>query len=383
MADPLIIIGTGLAGYNLAREWRKLDTDTPLIMVTQDDGAFYSKPMLSNALAKQKTAETLPMATAEKMATDLHADIMTQTVVIDINATSRKITLETGQILSYSSLVLALGASAIVYPLHGDAADEVFTVNDLHSYAAFRQAIAGKQHITILGPGLIGCEFANDLLQAGYQVSLVGPSAQPLDRLLPPAASSAVMSALTAEGVDWQLGTTSRAVEHHNGRLQVSLENGETLETDVLLSAVGLKSNTMLAAKAGLEVNRGICVDRYLQTSVDNIYALGDCAEVEGLVLPYVMPLMNSARALAKTLFGEHTMVNYPAMPVIVKTPTHPVVVSPPASEAKGEWRIEEDADGVMACFYAEDEALLGFALTGQRVSEKQRLTKLLPSVLS
>jgi rubredoxin-NAD+ reductase len=95
------------------------------------------------------------------------------------------------------------------------------------------------------------------------------------------------------------------------------------------------------------------------------------------------MPLMNSARALAKTLAGEPTQVNYPAMPVIVKTPVHPIVVSPPAVHLQGNWKIEADSEGVMACFYAEDERLLGFALTGNRVAEKQRLTKQLPPVLS
>lgn len=382
MKEPLIIIGTGLAGYNLAREWRKLDTETELLMVTQDDGAFYSKPMLSNALAKHKTAAELPMATAEKMATDLDAQIFTHTAVSDIDANSNSIKLANGQRLTYTRLVLALGATAIVFPMQGDALDAVYTVNDLNSYARFRQAIEGKQHISILGPGLIGCEFANDLLNAGYQVSLIGPSSLPLDRLLPELASKAIFNALTEEGVDWQLDTSCRAVDHYEGRLRLRLENGEQLLTDVVLSAVGLRPNTQLAAEAGIEVNRAISVDRYLQTSLPDIYALGDCAEVEGLVLPYVMPLMNSARALAKTLTGDKTAVTYPAMPVVVKTPTHPIVVSPPQSAAKGEWRIDENADGVMACFYAEDERLLGFALTGKRITEKQRLTKLLPPVL-
>jgi len=383
VANPLIIIGTGLAGYNLAREWRKLDTESPLVMVTQDDGAFYSKPMLSNALAKNKTPEELPMGSVEKMTADLNAQILTNTSVTTIDNTSKSVSLSDGQTLCYSSLVLALGASAIVFPMQGDAVDTVFTVNDLSAYGEFRQAIVNKKHITILGPGLIGCEFANDLLHAGYQVSIVGPSALPLDRLLPQAASTAVQSALTSAGVDWQLGTTCRAIDHHNGRLQLRLETGDQLETDVVLSAVGLKPNTDLALQAGISVNRAIVVDRYLRTNLDNVYALGDCAEVNGLVLPYVTPLMNSARSLAKTLCGDETQVSYPAMPVIVKTPAHPVVVSPPAIDQKGEWRIEENTDGVMACFYAEDERLLGFALTGRRISEKQRLSKLVPPVLT
>ncbi|MFO7603285.1 MAG: FAD-dependent oxidoreductase [Gammaproteobacteria bacterium] len=382
MAKPLIIVGTGLAGYNLAREWRKLDPDSPLVMITQDDGAFYSKPMLSNALAKNKTPEALPMASAEKMMADLQAVIHTGTRVTALDPAQQQLTLSTGETLAYAQLVLALGASALIFPMQGDAADQVYTVNDLASYARFRQAISGKRHVSILGPGLIGCEFANDLLHTGYAVSVIGPAAQPLDQLLPEAASKAVKAALTEEGVDWHLQTVCRAIENHEGRLRLRLENGTQLDTDVVLSAVGLRPNTELALAAGLEVNRGIQVDRYLQTRQANIYALGDCAEVAGLVLPYVLPLMSSARALAKTLSGEPTAVSYPAMPVVVKVPAHPVVVSPPPVGQAGDWRIESSDEGVMACFYSEDERLLGFALTGQRVSEKPRLAKLLPAVL-
>ena len=112
-------------------------------------------------------------------------------------------------------------------------------------------------------------------------------------------------------------------------------------------------------------------VTRSLQTNYSDIYALGDCAEVDGRVLPFVMPIMHAARALAATLAKKPTLVRYPAMPVIVKTPACPTVISPPNPGTKGEWKIEETPDSVRALFNDAENNLLGYALLGTAINEK------------
>lgn len=381
MTSPIVIIGTGLAGYTLAREIRKRDAQVPLCLITRDDGAFYSKPMLSNALAKHKSADDLATASVDRMRDDLAAQIHNHTTVIGIDSNQQQLELENGKVIAYGQLVLAVGAQPITPPLQGNGAERVISVNSLHDYRRFRQQIEGQQRIAIIGPGLIGCEFANDLILAGYEVHVIGPGAWPLGRLLPPSAGAAVKQALQDIGVRWHLQATVQQVNAIDHALQLTLDNGEQVEADVVLSAIGLRADNTLAQAAGLQLNRGIVVDRLLKTSCDGIYALGDCAEVEGQVLPFVMPIMHQARALAATLTGEATQVTYPAMPVLVKTTSYPVVVSPPAMEANGTWREQVSETGVRAEF-SDGEALLGFALTGTAVAEKQALTRLLPAVL-
>lgn len=377
----VIILGTGLAGYTLARELRKLDTETPLHIITADDGRFYSKPMLSSALSKGSQPEQLATADSAKMATDLHAMIWTETRVTAINPATHTLTAG-NETLTYRKLVLALGADPVHPPLEGDGAAEVYAVNDLADYTRFRQALTGKKRVAIIGAGLIGCEFANDLQAAGFQVEVIGSGKTPLDRLIPAQAGRALEKALAGLGVTWHLGNTVQAVIKHNAGYRLTLADGAILEADIVLSAVGLRARTALAKEAGLDINRGIVVDRQLLASQADIYALGDCAEVAGLVLPFVMPLMTCARALAKTLAGTATEVSYPAMPVLVKTPAHPVVVSPPAHGAQGQWEVEELGEGVRALFYNADRALLGMALTGSATAEKNTWLKQLPPVL-
>jgi rubredoxin-NAD+ reductase len=150
----------------------------------------------------------------------------------------------------------------------------------------------------------------------------------------------------------------------------------------VTLSAIGLRPRVDLAKAAGVKTGLGIQVNRELETSSSNVYSLGDCAEVDGLVLPYVMPIMQAARALAPTLLGQVTILSYPAMPVMVKTPTLPTIVSPPAQGADGQWKTSAIEGGVEARFESPDGKLLGFALMGTATTQRATLTKELPPIL-
>lgn len=382
MSAPVVIIGTGLAGYNLAREFRKLDPQTPLLLITADDGRSYSKPLLSTGFAANKSADSLGMATAGAMAEQLNAEIRTHTRVTRLDPAHRRVWIG-NEPVPYRDLVLAWGAQTIRVPVEGDAADAVYPINDLHDYGRFRAAVAGKRRVLILGAGLIGCEFANDLLQGGHEVDLVAPSEQVMPGLLPLQAAEAVRRGLEGIGARFHLGFTLERLERTADALQATLSDGSQRACDLVVSAVGLRPRTELAAEAGLEVKRGIVVDRLLKTSAEHVYALGDCAEVEGLSLLYVMPLMAGARALAKTLFGNPTFVSYGPMPVTVKTPACPVVVSMPAVGSAGSWSVEARGNDVKAFYLGACGELLGYALTGAAVQERLALNKQLPPVLA
>ncbi|MCZ7654666.1 MAG: FAD-dependent oxidoreductase [Rhodocyclaceae bacterium] len=192
--------------------------------------------------------------------------------------------------MPYSRLVLALGADPIRLALAGDAADAVLSVNDLADYARFREALKEARGVAILGAGLIGCEFANDLAAAGHAVTVLDPAAWPLASLLPQPAGEALLSPLAALGVSWRLGRAVKAVDRDGSGFRLTLDNGDRVDADLVLSAVGLRPRIALAKEAGLAVNRGILADALLRTSDADIFALGDCAEIEGQVRPTYCP---------------------------------------------------------------------------------------------
>lgn len=382
MTLPVVIIGTGLAGYNLAREFRKLDGETPLLLITADDGRSYSKPMLSTGFAKQKDADGLCMAEPGAMAEQLKAEVRTHTRISGIDPGHKRLWIGE-EAVAYRDLVLAWGAQTVQVPVEGDGADRVFPINDLEDYARFRAAAAGRQRVLILGAGLIGCEFANDMSLGGFQVDVVAPCEQVMPTLLHPAAAAAVQAGLQGLGVRFHLGPVLTRLERQGEGLQAHLSDGTQLACDLVVSAIGLRPRIDLAAAAGLQTNRGVVVDRHLRTSHNNIYALGDCAEVDGINLLYVMPLMACARALAQTLAGNPAQVSYGPMPITVKTPACPLVVSPVPQGLEGTWQVEGQGSDLKVLCHAADGQLLGYALTGSAVLEKLALNRQLPALMA
>jgi rubredoxin---NAD+ reductase len=382
MSAPIVVIGSGLAGYNLAREFRKHDKETPLVVVSRDHAGFYSKPMLSNALAGQKTAATLVMKDAGKMATELNATLKAQTEVERIDTAAKTVVLKGGENLAYRDLVLALGADPIRLPLVGDGADEVLSVNDLDDYARFAERLDGVKSVAVLGAGLIGCEFANDLLARGISPTAIDLAERPLSRLLPEEAGEYLRKKLEAAGAKFRFGVSVQRVERRGPGFSLELSDGSRVEADLVLSAIGLRPRPGLAKEAGIHVNRGIVTNRLLATSAPNVHAMGDCAEVDGHTLPYVMPIMQQARALGATLAGTPTPVVYPAMPVTVKTPACPTAVCPPAPGSSGVWSVNSDENACDARFHSGDGQLLGFALMGTATTQRQALAGQIPGLL-
>ena len=380
--QAIVIIGSGLAGYTVTREVRKIDKEIPITLISREPGYFYSKPTLSNALAHGKSADQLIGSHADAMGSQLDLAVLGNTDVHAIDTQTQRLHTSAGEI-AYGKLVLALGADQIRLQLQGTAANQAMTVNDLEDYSRFRQAIDGRKRVTILGAGLIGCEFANDLMLAGYSVDVIDLAPHALGRLLPEAAARALEQKLSEVGVRWHFGSTAQSIDEHNDAMLITLANGGTIETDAVLSAVGLRPRIQLAQDAGIKTGLGIQVNRQLQTSVESVYAIGDCAEIEGLVLPYVLPIMHAARTLAPVLLGQAATLQYPAMPVTVKTPSYPIVVSPPAKTAVGNWNITEVTDGMQCRFETSDGQLLGFALLGSATAERAAMAKLLPPVLA
>jgi|SaaInlV_120m_DNA_4_1040238.scaffolds.fasta_scaffold01844_2 rubredoxin---NAD+ reductase len=381
----LVIVGSGLAGYSVARELRKRDSSLHIIIVTSDGGEVYSKPMLSNAFARQHLADDMVQKDAITFAKELDIEIITGTQVLGINRSAQLLTLQKNgdsSCLNYHRLVLALGADPRIFPVEGQELVDISTVNDLDDYRQWREKLSTGEHILLIGAGLIGCEFANDLATAGYRVSIIDPAAWPLARLLPKEIGYMLNEALEREGCSLHMGCTVIRYSANESGVQANLDDGTTLNFDHALSAVGLVARIDLAREAGLEVQAGIIVDRFMRTNDPLIYALGDCAQTEAGPLPFISPLLAEARVLAETLTGNETKLYLSALPVVVKTPALPLIVCPPPVGVEGNWIVESGNNEVVAIYHSQDGTEVGFALAGSKTEFQKSMAKRMPDIL-
>ena len=370
--DAIVIIGAGIAGWSVAEAVRKLDQQTPVLLVSACAGIIYPKPALSTALAKGKSADELSDMDAASKAAALNIDVRTETRVLKIDAVKKRITTSKGGI-QYGKLVLATGAHQREIPVAGDAADSVVRVNDLLAYKKLRNRLdEGVRHVTILGAGLIGCEFAEDLSSAGYKVSVIEPGEHALANLLPNDVSQRLKKQLQQKGVDWHLGTTLDQVEHNVDRLRATLSDGSALETDLVLSAAGLQANTQLAEKAGIKVGKGIIADHLMRTSHEDIYTIGDCAEVDGRIYAYIEPIRRQAETIASQLSGNVVPFKTLSPLVRVKTPSFPLTICLP--EAVDVSQIERRDVNEQHIEYLAEGKLVGFILTGSESSSAMQM---------
>lgn len=380
---PLVIVGSGLAGWNLVRELRKISPELPIQVITADGGEAYPKPQISAALAKGLEPDALIQQSAEQWSTALQVELKTQTRIVEIRPSSREIISQSGETIPYSQLVLASGARPIQVPIGGDGAQDILRVNNLDDYRKFRSALKGKKKVALLGSGLIGIEFAHDLGSAGYEVHVIAPDSHPLAAFLPPQIGQEVKGKLEALGVQFHLGQSARAVHRSAEGYDLELSSQDHLQADLVLAAIGLAPDLSLATAAGLQTGRGIQVDRSLRTSDPHIYALGDAVEIEAKVLPFVMPLMAATKVLAQVLTGTDSTLKLPAMPVVVKSPSWPIVVGPDYDRREGNWTVHQDADGSHSEKRDAQGKLLAFALTGAKTSLRATLIKEMEAVLA
>ncbi|MBI3145975.1 MAG: NADH:flavorubredoxin reductase NorW [Pseudogulbenkiania sp.] len=360
MKKPLVIIGSGHAGYTLARAFRQHDATTPVVLLTQDGGEHYPKPQLSHGFGHQASAAQLVQNSATGMAAELKIMVRTHTRVTAIDFAAQRVSAGEVQV-PYSDLVLAVGAEPFVPPIGGDAAQDILTLNNLEQYRRYFNQLNRSERVLVIGGGLIGTEIAHDI-SLHKHVTLVDTSTRLLERLVPEVVSQRLHSAMGQ--VALRFGTEVKRVDKAEQGYHVTLADGDTLAVDAVICAAGLKPRLDLAE--GLETRRGIVVDAYLRASQAHVYALGDCAEIEGQILPYLQPITLSANALASTLAGQPTPVRFGPMPVAVKTPRYPIQLAGVTQGNTLDWQISEGADGLTALAH-RDSKLVGYVTTGTR----------------
>ncbi|CAI8919123.1 NADH:flavorubredoxin reductase NorW [Kosakonia quasisacchari] len=375
MSAGIVIIGSGFAARTLVKNIRKLDSAVPLTLIAADGMEDYNKPDLSHVISQAQRAEDLIRQSAGEFAEQYNLRLFPYTFVTAIDTQARVVKSADKQ-WQYDKLVLATGAKAFVPPLPGR--EKMLTLNSLQEYHACETTLRDASRVLIVGAGLIGCELAMDFRRAGKTVTVLDNAASILPSLMPPEVSGRLQHCLTAMGVRLLLQSRLVQLDEHEQGVRAQLDDDRYIDADVVVAATGLSPQVSLAQNAGLEVGRGIVVDGTLQTNNPHIFALGDCAQINGQVLPFLQPIQLSAMTLAKNLTGNSTQLVLPAMLVKVKTPLMPLHLAGETHRTDLRWHIATEADGMVAKGLDTKDKLRAFVVSEDRMKEAFALLKAL-----
>lgn len=382
MSQPIIIIGSGFAAYQLIKTIRRSDNDLKISVFTSDDGHDYNKPDLSHVFSKQQQAQDLVTISAQQFADDYQVDLHTNALVEVIDKEAQQICVA-GVNYPYSKLVIATGAKAFVPPMQGDATEQVLTLNSLTEFANAQSQLSQAQSVLVIGGGLIGTEVAMDLNRSGKKVTVVDPNAQIMATMLPDFVATPLQREMSNKGVQFKLNNSISSLQlasepaadepvtdANHPQIVAHFKSGDSMRVGAVIAVAGLKANIQLAQQAGLETNRGIIINAQLQTSANNIFALGDCAEFEGQVRAYLQPIVIGANILAKVLLGESAQLALPTMLVKVKTPDFPIQLAGKTNADVDNWQVHFDKQGCIAKAFNKEQQNIGFIVTQEHMQK-------------
>ena len=270
----ILIAGGGAAGFAAAEMLRRHGYDGALSLVSSDADAPYDRPNCSkDFLAGEAPAEWMPLR-EDGWYKDHDIDLRLKTEITKLDLGARTAALKAGDDLSYDALILALGAEPQRPPIPGFDSPKVFTLRSLKDAEAIVAAAKTARRVAIVGASFIGLEVAASLKHLGLDVHVVAPEAIPLARVLGDRVGQWIRGLHDAKGVVFHLGRKVQG--YQDGKL--GLDNGEAIEADFVVAGTGVRPRTALAEAAGLKVDNGVVVDRWLRASADHVYAVGDIA---------------------------------------------------------------------------------------------------------
>lgn len=279
--DRIVIVGAGQAGGDAAAALRMAGHQGPITLIGDEPQLPYSRPPLSKAfLLGQVEEEGLMLRTAESYRGH-DIEILTGARVSSVNSAERNVVLEGGQTVPYDKLILATGGRPRSLPnpeLSG--ARNVFTLRSIRDASLIRQRLNQVTRMVVIGGGYIGLEMASVARSLGVDVTLLEANPRLLSRVTSPVVSDFFHRLHQDEGVEILLNARIEKFETDDAGnfAALSLSDGTQIKADFLIAGIGLVPNTELASDIGLDVDNGIIVNEYLQTSNPDIYAIGDVA---------------------------------------------------------------------------------------------------------
>ncbi len=311
MSRKIVIAGAGHAAGQVLASLKQKKFDGDIVLIGEEAFLPYQRPPLSKKfLAGEMAAERLHFK-PESFYDDSNIDVRLNTRITAIDRSAKNLTVESGDNISYDTLILTLGSRARDVPVDGHELEGVHYLRNIRDVNGIRQEFERAQRLVIVGAGYIGLEVAAVTRQLGLEVTVIDMADRVMSRVVSPEVSSFYEGEHLARGVDLQLSTGLGAFHGNHRVAAVETTGGHMIETDFAVIGAGILPNMALAEAAGLATNDGIVVDKYCRTNDPSIYAAGDCTSHPSVIydrqirLESVHNALEQAKTAAANACGE------------------------------------------------------------------------------
>ncbi|KRF04764.1 nitrite reductase [Paenibacillus sp. Soil766] len=376
MKKKIVLVGNGMAGVNCIEQLLKLAPNSYEITIFgKEPHPNYNRILLSSVLAGDADMKDI-VINDWSWYSDNNITLHTGHTVNKIDTERKLVSTDLGITVAYDELILATGSLPFMLPLPGADKEGVIAFRDIGDCKTMMDAAKNYKKAVVIGGGLLGLEAARGLLNLNMEVSVVHINEYLMNLQLDRTASLMLQQELEQQGMKFLLKKNSETILGKKRVTGLRFTDGSEVEADLIVMAVGIRPNMALAKNSGIDINRGIVVNDYLETSVPNIYSIGECTEHRGVAYGLVAPLYEQGAVLAKRLAGVGTD-GYQGSVVSTKLKVSGVDVfsageyaDKPGTRAV---RVQDDFEGIYKKVVIQQGKVIGAVLFGD-ISDGSRL---------
>lgn len=376
----LVLVGNGMAGVRAVEEILKISNELfEITIFGSEPHPNYNRILLSKVLQGDTDVKDITL-NDWKWYEENNIQLYTGETVIQVDSNQKVVISDKGTVVPYDELILATGSLPFILPLPGANLNGVTSFRDIKDTDEMLAASKKYKKAAVIGGGLLGLEAARGLLNLGMDVSVIHIAPYLMERQLDPTAGKLLQTELEKQGMKFLLEKNTEAIIGHDRVEGVTFKDGTKLEADLVVMAVGIKPNIELAVKSGVTVNRGIVVNDFMQTDIPNVYAVGECAEHNGIPYGLVAPLYEQGKELAKHICGVETG-GYKGSVLSTQLKVSGVEVFSAGDFTEGEdkkaLKVFDEQDGIYKKIVLRGSQIVGAVLFGDS-SEGNRLFSLI-----
>lgn len=307
-----LIIGNGISGLSAAEEIRKNDSNGQILIVSDEHGLTYWRTRLSELIEKDYTDEEI-LVKKENWYKEKNIEVKLDTYIEKIDKENKKAIAKDGEEFEYEKLLIATGSHAFVPPIKNADAEGVFAIRSSDDLKHFKEYLAGKKKLIIIGGGILGLEAANSISHLGIDITIVEAFDYLLARQLDKDLSQKLEKSLNDMGMETLTGKFSEEILVKDGKVcGLRLTDGTEIEADAIMIQAGVRANIEVATNSGLATDRGILVGENLQVENEDIYAAGDVAQIGNFSIGLWTASMEMGKIAGANMAGDNKLYEQP-----------------------------------------------------------------------